>query len=95
MTGADAAAHELREVFDTLTTSVRGAPNGYPKALTEWRRRERRRRLVVAILATVVFALADAIGLWALSKANVNTHIIFNDRPGVTQTPKGGIGPPP
>ncbi|HEU4425252.1 MAG TPA: hypothetical protein VFR67_22200, partial [Pilimelia sp.] len=79
MTGARAGgdtADQLREVFDALTTTVRGTPDGYPKALAGWRRRERRRRLVVAILATVIFALADIIGLWALSNADVDTHII-------------------
>lgn len=89
------AAEQLRDVFDVLTASVHGTPNRYPTALADWRRRERRRRLVVAILAAVIFALADIIGLWALSNADVDTHIIFDDRPGVVETPKGGIGPPP
>jgi hypothetical protein len=88
-------ADQLRDVFDALTITVRGKPDSYPKALAGWRRRERRRRLVVAILATVIFALADIIGLWALSNADVDTHIIFNDKPGITETPRGGIGPPP
>jgi hypothetical protein len=90
-----ATADQLRDVFDTLTTAVHGAPDGYPKALAEWRRRARRRRLVLAILAAVVFALADIIGLWALSNASTDTHIIFNDRPGSTGPPNGGIGPVP
>jgi hypothetical protein len=93
--GGSAAADQLRDVFDALTTEVHSPPNGYPKALAEWRRRERRRRLIVAILATIVFALADIIGLWALSNASIDMHIIFNDVPGTTQTPNGGIGPPP
>ena len=93
--GPGATADQLRDVFDALTSSVQGTPNGYPKALAQWRRRERRRRLTVAILAAIIFALADIIGLWALSNASVDTHIIFNDTPGVTQTPNGGIGPPP
>jgi hypothetical protein len=91
----NAAEDQLRDVFDALTTSVHGSPSHYPKALAQWRRRERRRRLLVAILAAIVFAVADIIGLWALGKAGVGTHIIFNDRPGITQTPRGGIGPPP
>ncbi|MFG2037913.1 hypothetical protein [Dactylosporangium sp. NPDC048998] len=89
------AAEQLRDVFDALTASVHGAPDRYPTALADWRRRERRRRIVVAILAALIFALADIIGLWALSKADVNTHIIFNDRPGTSHTHKSGIGPPP
>jgi hypothetical protein len=34
---------------------------------------------VLAILAAVVFAAADAVGLWALSQADPNTHVIFSD----------------
>lgn len=88
-------ADQLRDLFETLATPVHGAPNRYPKALSQWRRRERRRKLIVAILAAVVFALADFIGLWALSNANVDTHLIFDDRPGATDSPNGRIGPPP
>jgi len=90
-----ATPDQLRDVFDALTKPVRGSPDGYPKALAGWRRRERRRRLIIATLAAIVFAVADIIGLWALSNANVDSHIVFNDRPGIVRTPKGGIGPPP
>ncbi|GAA2359475.1 hypothetical protein [Dactylosporangium salmoneum] len=94
--GPGVAEEQLRDVFDALVTSVHGAPNRYPAALADWRRRERRRRIVLAILAAVIFALADIVGLWALGRADVNTHIIFNDRPGSsTEAPRSGIGPPP
>jgi len=36
-------------------------------------------RTRVAVLAAVVFAAADAVGLWALSRADPNTHVIFSD----------------
>jgi hypothetical protein len=87
-------ADRLRDVFDTLATPVRADPGDYPEALAGWRRRERRRRIILAILAALVFALADIIGLWALSRASVDTHVIFNDKPGISQTPRGGLGPP-
>ncbi|MET7395535.1 hypothetical protein ABZS66_18805 [Dactylosporangium sp. NPDC005572] len=94
--GSGVAEEQLRDVFDALVTSVHGASNRYPAALADWRRRERRRRIVLAILAAVIFALADIIGLWALSRADVNIHIIFDDRPGSsTEAPRTGIGPPP
>ncbi|MGI5241788.1 hypothetical protein [Dactylosporangium sp. CA-139066] len=90
------AEEQLRDVFDALATSIHGASDRYPAALADWRRRERRRRIVLAILAAVIFAVADIIGLWALSRADVNIHIIFDDRPGSsTEAPRGGIGPPP
>ncbi len=84
----------LRDVFDTLASPIRAAPGGYPEALAAWRRRERRRRIILAILAALVFTLADIIGLWALSQASVDTHVIFNDSPGISQIPHGGVGPP-
>ncbi|UWZ34279.1 hypothetical protein Drose_23915 [Dactylosporangium roseum] len=96
VTGSGAAEEQLRDVFDALVTSVHGTPDRYPAALADWRRRERRRRIVLPILAAVIFALANILGLWALSRADVNTHIIFNDRPGnSTEAPTNGIGPPP
>jgi hypothetical protein len=83
----------LRDAFDALSTGVRSEPNRYPRELAQWRRRERRRRLVVAILAAVVFALADIIGLWARSQATTDKHIIFDDTPGISDTPN--VGPLP
>lgn len=69
----------LREAFDALAAGVQADPNAYRRASAGWRRRERRRRLVLAILAALVFAAADAVGLWALSQADPNTHVIFSD----------------
>ena len=69
----------LREAFDALAAGVRADPDAYRRVSAGWRRRYRRRRLVLAILAAVVFAAADAVGLWALSQADPNTHVIFSD----------------
>ena len=33
---------------------------------------------MLAILVAVVFALADAVGLWALNHADSGSHIIFD-----------------
>jgi hypothetical protein len=74
--GAD---ERLREALDALASGVRADPDAYRRASAGWRRRYRRRRLVLAILAAVVFAAADAVGLWALSQADPNTHVIFSD----------------
>ena len=86
----------LREAFDALATGVRADPGAYRRASAQWRRRERRRRLVLAILAALVFTAADAVGLWALSQADPNTHVIFSDpvqRP-VEPGPVDRIGQP-
>ncbi|OZM80554.1 hypothetical protein [Pseudonocardia sp. MH-G8] len=73
------ADERLREAFDALATGVRSDPGAYRRASAGWRRRERRRRFVLAIIAALVFAAADAVGLWALSQADPNTHVIFSD----------------
>ncbi|RKN45269.1 hypothetical protein [Micromonospora endolithica] len=90
----DTTADQLRDVFDALAATVSESPPAYSKALAGWRRRERRRRLRLAILVAIVFAAANAIGLWALNRASPDVHIIFNDTPGVTATPRDGFGPP-
>ena len=69
----------LREAFDALAAEVQPDPAAYRRVSAGWRRRERRRRLVLAILAALVFAAADAVGLWALSQADPNTHVIFSE----------------
>jgi hypothetical protein len=69
----------LREAFGALAAGVQVDPGAYRRASAGWRRRYRRRRLVLAILAAVVFAAADAVGLWALGQADPNTHVIFSD----------------
>jgi hypothetical protein len=69
----------LREALGALAAGVQADPAAYRRASAGWRRRYRRRRLVLAILAAVVFAAADAVGLWALSQADPNTHVIFSD----------------
>jgi hypothetical protein len=74
--GAD---ERLREAFDALAAGVTADPAAYRRASAGWRRRDRRRRLVLAILAALVFTAADAVGLWALSQADPNTHVIFSD----------------
>lgn len=60
-------AQRLRQALDALAAEVRTRPDAYQRALAEWRRRERRRRLVGLVLACLVFAVADLVGLWALN----------------------------
>ncbi|GGU18865.1 hypothetical protein GCM10010244_51790 [Streptomyces coeruleorubidus] len=53
-------------------------PDAYRTARGEWLRRERRRRLVLAVLITVVFTLATLIGLWVLNQAPSDPGVIFS-----------------
>ncbi|MEV0635482.1 hypothetical protein AB0I77_11035 [Streptomyces sp. NPDC050619] len=69
---------ELREALEALAGGVRAAPDAYRTARGEWLRRERRRRLVLAVLITVVFALATLIGLWVLNQAPSDPGVIFS-----------------
>lgn len=92
-TGSAAGTEDrLRAALDTLASNVHPAPDAYRTVQREWRRRERKRRLVLAVLAAVVFTVADIAGLWALNHAHNHPHVIFNDRvPGrIVDTPGSG-----
>jgi len=69
---------ELSEALAALADGVRPAPDAYRTARGEWLRRERRRRLVLAVLITVVFALATLIGLWVLNQTPSHPGVIFS-----------------
>jgi uncharacterized membrane protein YbhN (UPF0104 family) len=91
----------LRDALQAFADGVPAAPENsvsadYRRASAGWRRRYRRRRLVLAILSAFVFLAADAIGLWALNKADPDAHVIFSDpRPPVSsQVPVVGVGQP-
>lgn len=90
---ADRAEQRLREALRARADQVSPAPPSYRGASAEWRRRERKRRLILAILAALVFTAADGIALWALNHADTDSHIIFSD-PNPAQRPIGGVGQP-
>jgi hypothetical protein len=75
---ADRTERELREALEALADGVRPAPDAYRTARGEWLRRERRRRLVLAVLIAVVFALATLIGLWVLNQAPSHPGVVFS-----------------
>jgi hypothetical protein len=77
-TGHDRTELELRAALETLAGGVQAAPDAYRTARGDWLRRERRRRLVLAVLITVVFALATLIGLWVLNQAPSEPGVIFS-----------------
>ncbi|MEU5347956.1 MULTISPECIES: hypothetical protein [unclassified Streptomyces] len=74
----DRTEQELREALETLAGGVHAAPDAYRTARGDWLRRERRRRLVLAVLIAVVFTLATLIGLWVLNQAPSEPGVIFS-----------------
>lgn len=96
MTRSPAATEEqLRDALDALATGVHAAPDAYRQARAQWRRRERRRRLTLAILVAIVFTVANVIGLWVLNQAQDGSHVIFDDSVRIEQRdPVQDVGPP-
>lgn len=95
MTGS--TEERLRDTLDLLATQIEAKPPAYGPARAVWRRRERRRRLILAVLIAVVFTVVDIVGLWALNQAQDGTHVIFDDRNRTEQyepAPPGGVSPP-
>ncbi|WP_149824208.1 hypothetical protein [Streptomyces tailanensis] len=88
-TGRDRTERELREALAALAGGVHAAPDAYRAARGDWLRRERRRRLVLAVLVLVVFALATLIGLWVLNQAPSDPGVIFSGAGGTS----AGTGP--
>ena len=76
---SDHAERLLREALGTRASQLQPPARSYRQASATWRRRERKRRLILAILTALVFAAADAAGLWALNHANTDSHVIFSD----------------
>ncbi|AKH82824.1 hypothetical protein AA958_11930 [Streptomyces sp. CNQ-509] len=70
---------QLRDALEAFAEGVRPTPGAYRVAHGDWQRRERRRRLVLAVLIAVVFTLATLIGLWVLNQAPSRPGVIFDD----------------
>ncbi|MER6628695.1 hypothetical protein ABT301_10690 [Streptomyces sp. NPDC000987] len=83
-TGPDRTERGLREALEALAGEVRPAPDAYRTARGDWLRRERRRRLVLIVLITVVFALATLLGLWVLNQTPSHPGVIFSGADGGT-----------
>ncbi|MFC4468384.1 hypothetical protein ACFPH6_28235 [Streptomyces xiangluensis] len=87
MNEVDRTEQALREALGTLAGGVQAAPDAYRTARGDWLRRERRRRVVLAVLIAVVFTLATLIGLWVLNQAPSDPGVIFSH--GVSVPPAG------
>jgi hypothetical protein len=94
-TGDLETERRLRQALGALAAGVHTRPDAYERALTEWRRRDRRRRLVALLLACLIFALSDGIGLWALNRSSTSGGspgpVVFDaPAPAVPKPPASG-----
>lgn len=70
---------QLQKALEALAEGVHPAPAAYRAARGDWLRRERRRRVILAALITVLFTLATLIGLWVLNQAPSKPGVTFDD----------------
>ena len=83
-------AQRLREALDAVAGGVRPRPDAYERALAEWRRRERRRRVTGLLLAALLVAGADGVGLWALNRTAGHGSVVFDAPPPAVVPPQRG-----
>ena len=74
-------ADRLRQALGAVADGVQARPDAYQRALSEWRRRERRRRLIGLVLACLVVATADVVGVWALNHSAPGASVVFDAPP--------------
>jgi hypothetical protein len=82
-------ADRLRLALGAVADGVHARPDAYQRALSEWRRRERRRRLIGLVLACLVVASADVVGIWALNHSAPPAVVVF-DAPPPAMAPAAG-----
>ena len=75
------AEERLADALSTLAQGVDTSPDAYDAAQATWQKRERRRRLVAAVLAVAVIAGADGAALWALSHGDPEAHLVEQSAP--------------
>ncbi len=80
---------ELQETLAALAGTIHPTPDAYRTAHGEWLRRERRRRLILAVLVAVVFAVVVLIGLWVLNRIPSDPGVIFSETETATSTATG------
>jgi hypothetical protein len=81
----------LRESLGALAGCVEPAPDAFERAHREWRRRDRRRRLMAFVVAVVVVAGVDVVGLWALeSSRSSQPGLVFEGPAPIRLVPDAG-----
>jgi hypothetical protein len=93
-TDSDKTEQLLRDILAPFADEAQRDPEAAQRVVARWKRRERKRKLIIATLIAVVFTTADAVGLWALNHADPAAHIIFSDSSTVQHHPIGRLGQP-
>ncbi len=86
------SVERLRAALGAVADSVRPSPDAYERALLDWRRRERRRRVVGLLVAALLLTGADVLGLWALNHSAVRAPVVF-DAPAPAVIPSSVVPP--
>lgn len=71
----------LRETLGALAAGVVVDPGAYHQVRAEWLRRQRRRKRLGVLVAILVVAIADLVGVWALNRSDAGASLMFDDRP--------------
>ena len=79
--GAAGSDELLKDVLNDWASSVPVSPDAYHAVRAEWVRRQRRRKRLGVLTATLLVALADVVGLWALNNSDTDGSMMFDDRP--------------
>lgn len=85
--GGPVIEDHLRAAFAAVAADVQVEPVSIRKVSGGWRRRYRRRRCILAVLAAIVFGVVDVIGLWALNSTESRPGPIFSDHHGSVSGP--------
>jgi uncharacterized membrane protein len=93
-TDLDNTEQLLCDILAPLAAEAQRDPDAACRIIARWKRRERKRRLIIGILIAVIFTAADAIGLWTLNQSDPGGHIIFSDSSTVQHNPIGHLGQP-
>jgi hypothetical protein len=72
------SVERLRAALGAVAGNVRTSPDAYERAFADWRRRERRRRLTGLVVAALLLAGADGVGLWALNRSAPVAPVVFD-----------------
>jgi hypothetical protein len=84
--GTADAADRLRQTLVAVADGVQARPDAYRRALAEWRRRERRRRLIGVVLACLAVVGADVVGadvvgVWTLNHSAPPASVVVDAPP--------------